>query len=390
METLSNSNKDVKGQRGFCGGGLMQRAVEVLPAALFIVINLLFVVKYSARVSEGFAWCATLLAACFYCVLLWALPYIYRYRKFLWWAFAVAFVGMACLQYAFDPFTIQVDRWSALHFPIENLLSGIYPYKALTHLGQGASPFPVWQILHIPFYLLGNVGLSFFPALALFLWSCWKVQGEEKALTVGLLLFSSIAIWYEMIVRSDLITNFLLLAAIINLVFPRLNQQWVEDKRWWFACAVGLLACTRILVLIPIGLLLLPYFVRMSPRRQVCVFLLTSLVFALTFVPFALWDWQEFYYYRNNPWALQTKQGNLLDFIIFIPIAIYLAFNHKGNDKRYYRNSALMLVVFIGVTFIHNMYLGNLWDLFSPHIDITYFSTALPFCMLAIVGRDKA
>lgn len=360
--------------------------------ALFVAVNTVFVAKYASRLSGNVALIATLSAIAFYYVLLrWAIPYIYKcIRKTSVISFRLltavcllAVSGMLFVQYAVDPYAIQVDRWSALHFPIENLLSGIYPYTASTHLGGNASPFPVWQILHVPFYLLGNVGLSFFAAAGLFVWSCYKTHGKEKALVVCLLLCSSVAVWYEVAVRSDFITNFLFLTAIINVVIPRISQQWVEEQGVWMACAVGLLACTRLLVLIPLGLLLLPYFIRMNWRRQLLVSVLVLGVFALTFVPFAVWDWDEFFYFHNNPWALQTRQGHLSDFILFIPLALYLSMSHKSIAIRYYRNSALMLMAFVCITFVHNMYVSQNWALFSPTYDITYLSSVLPFCMLA-------
>jgi hypothetical protein len=295
---------------------------------------------------------------------------------------------MIVLQYSIDPYSVQVDRWSALHFPIQNLLDGIYPYTASTHLGGNASPFPVWQLLHVPFYLLGNVGLSFFAAVILFLWSCWKVRGRDKTLIVSLLLCLSVAVWYEVLVRSDLITNMLLVASIFNLFSRNPSQQRIERHRWWIACLVGLLASTRVIVLIPITVLLLPYFVKMNWRNQLGVSLLAIIVFALTFVPFAIWDWQEFYYFQNNPWRLQTSQGNLSDFLLFVPLTVFLAMTHKGIAFRYCRNSALMLVTFVVVTFVHNMYLSENFDLFSSAYDITYLSTALPFCMLGIAEKD--
>ena len=365
---------------------------------LFIIVNVLFVAKYSTRISEKTGLLATLLAVVFYYILLRFVIHYYIYKEQVqrtWFkriarsVCLLAFAGMLAAQYVIDPYSLQVDRWSALHFPIQNLLDGIYPYSANTHLGGNASPFPVWQILHIPFYLLGNVGLSFFVAVALFLWSCWKVQGKDKALIISLLLCFSVAVWYEVTVRSDLITNFLLLAAIINLILPRMSQDWVEKKMWWIAIVVGLLSSTRILVFIPITLLLLPYFVKMNWHRQVGVSLLTLAVFVLTFVPFAMWGWQEFYHFQNNPWSLQTRQGNLLDFILFVPLAVFLAMNYKRNVFRYYRNSALMFVLFVVVTFIHNMYEAEDWCLFSSAYDITYLSTCLPFCLLAIAVKDK-
>lgn len=362
---------------------------------MFVVVNVLFVAKYSARVSVVVAFFATLASIVFYFILLrWVLS-LYGLSsqtfggfKLLMIGCLTAFVGMLMAQYVVDPYELQVDRWSALHFPIQNLLSGVYPYTATTHLGGYASPFPVWQILHVPFYLMGNVGLSFFVATAFFLWSCCRVYGKDKAVVVGLLLCSSVAVWYEVAVRSDLMTNVLLVVAFINLVQPRLCHEWIEANRWWIACAVGLLASTRLLVLVPIALLLFPFFLRLSGRSQIGVLLLTGSVFLLTFLPFALWDWQEFYYFQNSPWKLQTRQGNPLDFIIFLPLAIFLSMTHRGVVKRYYRNSALMLVAIVGITFVHNMYSTSHWGLFSPAYDITYLSSALPFCILAIVRGD--
>ena len=371
----------------------MENRISIV-ASLFILINVLFVAKYSVRVSERFAPISTLLAVVFYYVIFTVLSYgqtrmerSIRSKMYILGVCLLALIGMLTIQYAIDPYSIQVDRWSALHFPIQNLLSGIYPYAASTHLGGNASPFPVWQILHIPFYLLGNVGLSFFAAVALFLWSCWKVQGQDKTVVIFMLLCTSIAIWYEVAVRSDLITNFLLLAAIINVVFPHLSQQWVEKHQYWIAFVVGLFLSTRILALIPIFLLLFPYFIKMTWRKQIAVLFLTFAVFALTFVPYAVWDWHEFYHFHNNPWALQTSQGNLSDFIVFVPLAIFLSINHKGSSYRYFRNTAVMLVAFILITFVHNMYLGENWDLFSSAYDITYFSTAIPFCLLAFIEK---
>lgn len=357
---------------------------------LYVAVNALFVAKYSARVSEHAALAATLGAVVFYCLLLWLAgrsPKPWTKRVALTGCL-LAFVAMLAVQMGIDPYGLQVDRWSALHFPIENMLGGRFPYEASTHLGGNASPFPVWQALHVPFYLLGNVGLSLFVAIGFFLWSCRKVQGAERALAVGVLLFGSVAVWYEAAVRSDLLANMLLVASLVNLVLPRLNQAWAERNGLPTAVAVGLLASTRVLVLLPIGLLLFPYLIRLRLKKQVGLTLLALSTFALTFVPFALWDFQALFHLQNAPWTLQTRQGNASDFLLFVPMALLLALNWGGCAKRYYRNSSLMLAAFVGVTFVHNMYLGQNWDLFSPTFDITYFSTVLPFCLLGLAEKS--
>ena len=62
--------------------------------ALFIIVNVLFVAKYSARVSETASLCATLLAIVFYYVLLrLVLPYIYIYRRVAFCVCLLGFVG---------------------------------------------------------------------------------------------------------------------------------------------------------------------------------------------------------------------------------------------------------------------------------------------------------
>ena len=358
--------------------------------ALFIIVNVLFVAKYSARISDTLALCATLLAVVSYYVLCRYVQWKALGGRMIFVLCLICFTMMPILQYSIDPYSLQVDRWSALHFPIQNLLSGVYPYAANTHLGGYASPFPVWQILHVPFYLMGNVGLSFFFAFALFLWSMFKVQGKAKATMAGLLMCSSAAVWYEVAVRSDLLTNMLLLAAMINLVLLRMSREWVDAKCWWMACAVGLLASTRMIVLVSLAILLFPYLVGMKWHRQISVVLLTMLVFLLTFAPFALWDWQSFYHFEMNPWTLQTRQGNISDFVVFLPLVICLAFNHKMNPRRYYRNSAFALAAFVAVTFVHNMYSTENWNLFSSTFDITYISTCLPFCFMSMVDSKAA
>lgn len=362
-----------------------------VPEVLFVIINVLFVAKYSARVCGDAALYVSLFATVFYCFLLSCLRNEIGTvcRRIALSLCLLAFVGMVVLQYAIDPYSLQVDRWSALHFPIQNLLDGVCPYIANTHLGGNASPFPVWQLLHVPFYLIGNVGLSFFVAVAMFFWSCHKTCGSRKALTISMLLFSSVAVWYEAAVRSDLMTNMLLVATIINLIFPRLSQEWVESRRWWIAAAVGLLASTRMIALVPLTVLLLPYFVKMKWRSQIGVALLSAGVFSMTFVPLSIWDWQQIYHFQNNPWALQTSQGHFSDFVFFVPLAVFLAMTHNGNARQCNSSIALMLAMLVGVTFAHNMYAGENWDVFSSTYDITYFSTALPFCFLAIGQKER-
>lgn len=97
-------------------------------------------------------------------------------------------IGLLIAQYHFDPLTNKVDRWSALAYPIQNLFNGQFPYSAKTHLGGNASPFPIWLVFHIPFYLLQNVGLSEIFTCMIFIYSIKLLSGYKAAIKATLFI----------------------------------------------------------------------------------------------------------------------------------------------------------------------------------------------------------
>lgn len=356
---------------------------------LYIIVNSLFIAKYSARIIPGiYIYLSMGVMLLHYILITYLIPYSLQYRKnnnMYCIILLSVIIGMVILQYSINPYSIQVDRWSALYFPIKNLLNGIYPYIAQTHLGGNASPFPVWQIFHIPFYLLGNVGLSVFFAIVVFLWSIYHLWGYRKMLFAASLLLISPAIWYEVVVRSDFITNILLLTTIINLFIQKISVDWINKHTWSLGIVIALFASTRLITLIPFGLLLLPFYFKLRTLNKILLPTVFASTFLLTFLPFAIWDWQDFFYHQNNPWTLQTRQGNLSDFIIYIPIATILAHMWKNNILHYYKYVSIMLLTFIAVTMLHIMVISGNWDLFSSTYDITYYDSILPFAIVTII-----
>lgn len=354
----------------------------------FLAVNALFVAKYSARAVPDYYIPITLLYMCgLLAFIVYVLPWLNKSKRIQKWTVItgiIAFVMMLCLQYYFDPFSIRVDRWSALYFPIQNMLNGKYPYLAQTHLGGYGSPFPVWQLFHVPFYLLGNVGLSFFVCLAIFYFVVFQMYGRHVITAVIPLMIISISIWYEAVVRSDYLSNMILCAVFVLWIGKHLNKEWIDRHSIIIVIITALFASTRLLTIIPIALLLFPYYINMRLKKQICLAAVFLLVFIITFIPFALWDWNAFFYFKYNPWTLQTRQGSPIDFIIFIPLFIILAKNWKGSMKLYCRNVIIMLAVFLSVSLLHRVYDTGNWDLFSSDYDITYFNALLPFAVLCI------
>lgn len=357
---------------------------------MFTIVNVLFVMKYSERIfHDYFLYIAATYTACTFFFTYKILPHMIIKQKYcnIMFAFGIlSIILMAALQYYVDPFSIKVDRWSALHYPIENLLHGKYPYTAHTHLGGYGSPFPIWQLFHIPFYLLGNVGISFFFCLSLFLFCISKVYGRSRMIHVISLIAISPAIWYEAIVRSDLISNMFICASFIIFMARRMDQEWINKNMPFLFFILALFASTRLITIIPIAMFLFPYFINLTIRRQFLSIFVLCIVFFLTFLPFAIWDWNSFFFFEYNPWNLQTRQGSLMDFIIYIPLFFILTMSWGGRIQLYYFNISIMLASFILVSILHQMYTLNVYNLFHSYYDITYFNCTLPFLMLYISG----
>lgn len=375
---------------------LSSRAATLTAAAIYMAVGALFVAKYAARVTEWWPLLTGMWTAVSAALTLWLAPALSSYGrrplstawiKCALTASITAFAGMALLQGLLDPMSIKVDRWSALNNPISYLLDGRYPYMAQTHLGGYGSPFPVWQLLHIPFYLSGNVGLSFFAFLALWGWSIWHIQGRRAAVTALVLMACQPAVWYETAVRSDLMANILLATAAANLVLPHLNGEWMRRHFAVIAIVVALLASTRLLTMLPAVVLLLPAWSRSGLKSQLLTPVIFALVFIATFLPLAVWDPEAFFHFPYNPWVLQTRQGSALDFIIFVPAAIALAMWWRRGATRYFTAAAALTIIVVGVSFGDRMISTGDYALFSASYDITYFSSCLPLVVTALSAK---
>ena len=366
----------------------MNKALLSYPVwTIYLLVNVLFVDKYSLRVTE-WHYAVDLVYLAGGVLLLLALRRLCRhehnYTSFLLAGTILYMALMVWVQYRIDPLTLQVDRWSAIHNFLYNLFHGMYPYAAQTHLGGYGSPFPIWQIIHIPFYLMGNVGLSFFAFLGIFLYVVAHYDSPRTALGCLLLIAFSPAAAYEIAVRSDLLTNFLGICTLC--IWLQHRQIDMNNHFLLIAVIVGLCASTRLTTVIPLGLLYGYAFLQIGWRKQ-SLFLLTSLtVFALTFLPFLLWDTDQLLFFEYNPFVLQTRQGNPYILVLFAAYAIGLTLYQKDRLHHYYWHAGGLLTLLVVLTFGWNMIFSGNYALYSSTYDITYFNMALPFYIYAVAA----
>ena len=359
---------------------------------IYIVINLLFVLKYSLRLGYVAASVACGCYMIFAGLLLYCLPRLPQIK--LRWTVVGTGIMLTLLtlgQCMIDPYTLQVDRWSAIHNFIANLLAGEYPYAAMTHLGGYGSPFPVWQVFHISFYLFGNVGLSFLAVSIFFFWTVYRLLGSRIFLNTVLLLLLSPAYGYEVMVRSDLMTNFLLVLTIINLIEIKGGAtKMMERNPWLVAIIGGLTMSSRLSAVIPLIIYFWQAYMKAGWQRQVSIPLMSLVIFTLTFLPFLLWNGEMLLFFQYSPFVLQSRQGHLSDFLLFIPATVVLASTWRNYDF-FLKHAAYTLLLLVVVTFMHNMWLWDNWTaLFEPVYDISYFNQALPFLILSVGIGSKS
>lgn len=359
----------------------MNHIIQRILFFLFLVINVLFVDKYASRITEFHLFVSLvylILGALIVWIVIKKLIPSQHTSKWLM-AIGISFFTLAIIvQYFVDPISLQVDRWSAIHNFLAGMLSGEYPYGQQTHLGGYGSPFPVWQILHLPFYFLGNVGLSIFIVVLAFIGTLSYIYSNKVALMATILLVISPAFWYEVAVRSDLITNIMLAAIIVEwLSYKRIK---LADYPIPIGILSGLVLSTRLIALIPICVLYGYEFLRVDWRKQSVFILTTITTFVITFLPFLFWEGSTLLFFEYNPFILQTRQGSLGVLLVFAVIAIAMTIYLKENQTYRAALTGLILNILVAMAFVEKMWQQHLWDaLYSSAFDITYLTIGIPF-----------
>jgi hypothetical protein len=189
--------------------------------------------------------------------------------------------------------------------------------------------------------------------------------------------------WYELAVRSDLITNLLLVATLTQWLAH--HQIRLAERYIYIGVLCGLLASTRLIALIPLAAMYGYEFLQMGWRRQLTFLGATLLTFAITLLPFVLWEGSTLLFFEYNPFVLQTRQGSLLSLAVFAVIAIAMTIYTQSSEQLRLPMTGALLTCLVVIAFMEKMWREHLWtELYSSTFDITYLSVALPFYILCL------
>ena len=291
--------------------------------------------------------------------------------------------ALAALQLSIDPYEVNVDRWSAIDGFLSNMLSGVSPYAAATHLDGRGSPFPAWQLFHLPFYALGDVGLSFMAGLALFAHSTFKLLGAPRATLALLMVALSPSFVYEVAVRSDLFTNFLVVCSAV--IYMRVYGVDLERRMALTALVCALLVCTRVSAALPLLMLLFPQYVRQGAARMTLFPLLILAGCAAVFAPFVLWDCASLADTEVGPVALQMNKTSPTTDLAILALAIWQSLRWQDSTADYMTRTGAVLFGAVGLSFLAWTLTYDVWDFYASDYDITYFHQSLPFLVLGVL-----
>ena len=363
----------------------------VLLWAVMLATNIFFIGKYFPRAGLN-----PVISAIVYGAVITGLAFLYKKRIAALISTRVAcglsviltvgillFIALAIR--FIEPYSLQVDRWSATTFFLDGLVQGIYPYGIHTHAAETnfPSPFPLWHYLNIPFWLIGDVGWIQAFFILVFLGAVYYCfRSWHTVLGTLLLLYISPSYWWELAVRSDSLSNAFLVCACILFIqrFPlKMDRQW-----WLLAILSGCLASTRLSAIIPMALYLFYPWLQANWKVQIGFIGIAIGIIAFFFSPYIFWDTENWVFFQRNPFMSQTSPGS--PWILGIMVLIAIAIAYKKKTFYYYLSTtSLFLFAFMLFTQLGVIYRSpEPVTLFDVCCDISYFTLAIPYAILGL------
>lgn len=362
---------------------------KVIAIGIWIIINSVFVFKYSYRLSLPIAVACTAIYTGMLCFILWFhAKRSIAYTDKVWVLFIGIVTIISVVVFRSIPVdTIRVDRWEMIQIFWDSVHNGIYPYSVHSPAGNYPGPMPVYFLIAYPFYLIQEIGwLGIIALWVTFLFVRSKHLGPERQTYIMLLVLLSVTIYYEIITRSTILLN----SILFILYYVRLKNihKYSAWEFYGYALLGGLIFSTRNVFAIPMILwgmsMLISRQIKFVRLFKWCLCFFFS--FALTFLPFLISDPALFLQY--NPFIVQGDA--LLPFthiILFIALAFILPMLYKKDSDVTF----LSIILLFSVVTYHVIYtifnLGIDAYLFAG-ADISYYIFCMPFILELLTRKD--
>lgn len=363
----------------------MAPVLNFLCAALYLLINVVFVIKYSAEVTSHNYSLAAGYAALVIVVLAAArrVPARFFSRK-LFFALTALYTGFWIVLLAWVPVeSITLDRYEMIRLFWDNFFAGRNPYTPRVPGSNIPGPFPMYFYLALPFHLAGEIGYFSLAGVLVFAYLLRNhIRSEQDRIILLVALLLSPAVAYGILCRSTLFVNsVLVLLYVLTVSGMQPDTGWKEGISAFFA---GLLLSTRSIVLV----VLLPFLVflgvqRAGWRRIVLWGAWAAAGCAASFLPVIFFPG---FFPDNNPVAVQS-----IFLPSWIPALVLLTMCLLASRYRSIHSliAASGLAIFalsaIHILLVIHEY-GYQPAIFHDGADISYLNLALPFVFFAMAG----
>lgn len=356
---------------------------NLISLCVIIIINLIFVFKYSAEYFDSPGLISAIYFLSVYTLLkITNKPFGQKVAKFIkdkYWTISGIIILIAVLFIYLVPRIGTVGRITAIEEWLGLLFNGIYPYSSYIT----PSAFPAFYILVLPFYLIGQLGFLEVIGLVIMLFVIKAYAVNDKNLLVTLLLlFTSPIIFHDFVVRSELTFNislFVLLATLLRKI-----EHSENTKIAIFGILFGLTLSTRSVMIVPLMTFMLFYF-RNDIKKLFLFGMIIALVFVLQLLPLIIWDSNLFWEF--GPFAIQSHLADLPTwFIVFcILISIYIGWSVQ-NIREVFLAAGLILFSMIVVSYLSKIFEYGFQLAFfgDNYIDPAYLAFVFPFLLFAI------
>lgn len=363
---------------------------------LYLFVNSLFILKYLPRTGVN-----AILPMMVYLVLFIILYFTVQkttihwkeksFRFLLYILGSLSIIMIAGLLIKIDPLSIRVDRWSAVTYFLDSFFNGIYPYGTHTHVSSTnfPSPFPFWYLINLPFYFLNDVGIGLFFFLGMVILAFLRyTKSYKKTFFFLLLIIVSPAYWWEVAVRSDSLSNGFFVLSLI-LIFE-IKAQTIKENLILTALFCGMVASTRLSAILPMALFIFPSFLGITLKRKLKFLLVAFGVFFLSFLPFILWDTDNWIFFQRNPFMSQSSVGSKYVLLLMLLIGIWLSLRWTNLTHFFYMTSIFIFIFMLTSQLSLILTRGVNGTIFTDSLyDISYFSLLLPYCIAYISNRTE-
>jgi hypothetical protein len=355
--------------------------INLISSGLLFFISLLFLLKYLPRYTHH-----PLLIIVVYILIF--ITGLFKIEKFItgeksankkyFYAGMCIIILFLFFAVRFIPKSLQVDRAIEIGVWLSNLKAGIFPYTSIP--SSSALPFMFYFIS--PFYFAGDIGYFVVFGLLLFMLLLIQSSNSKKELSGRMfLLFILPVIYYELLTRSELFTNAVLVVVLISLADKFSDYKKFNAQFLFFALFAGALISTRIILMIPFVLFIL-FFFRNDFKKVVIFKSIMVLTFCLFLLPFFLWDMS--YFLTEKFWAIQFLHLPVWIIVLLVLIYYYTGWMIADLQELFF-SSGIFLFINVSISFLIIISkVGFYQALFKGNFDISYYALCIPFLILAI------